>query len=92
LSCFFIFNGKNFIGSLAFSPRLHVARAFFFSGFFFVKMVLVKLYTLALLWLRYSTARAMGSVKVSGKKFFTIFDNQSFQLKRKKFLPGTRRA
>jgi len=34
LSCFF-FNGKNFNGSLAFFPRLHVVRAFFFSGFFF---------------------------------------------------------
>mgnify|MGYP001010570937 FL=1 len=43
----FIFSGKNFPGSLAFFPRLHVERAFFFSGFFFVEMVLIKLYTMA---------------------------------------------
>ena len=35
------------IGGLAFFPRLHVARAFFFPGFFFVEMVLIKLYTMA---------------------------------------------
>lgn len=33
--------------ALAFFPRLHVARAFFFSGFFFVEMVLIKLYMMA---------------------------------------------
>jgi hypothetical protein len=34
LSCFFIFNGKNFIGSLAFFPRLHLATSFLFFRFF----------------------------------------------------------
>jgi hypothetical protein len=33
------FRGKNFTGSLAFFPHLHVGGAFFFSGFFFVEMV-----------------------------------------------------
>jgi hypothetical protein len=33
--------------ALAFFPRLHVARAFFFPGFFFVEMVLIELYTMA---------------------------------------------
>jgi hypothetical protein len=42
-----ILRGKNFTGSLAFFPRLHVGVAFFFSGFFFVEMALIKLYTMA---------------------------------------------
>jgi hypothetical protein len=33
--------------ALAFYPRLHVERAFFFSDFFFVEMVLIELYTMA---------------------------------------------
>jgi hypothetical protein len=33
--------------ALAFFPRLHVSGAFFFSGFFFVEMAQVELYTMA---------------------------------------------
>jgi len=56
--------------ALAFFPRLHVVRAFFFSGFFFVEMVLIKLYTLAYLWLRYRPSEREGKCQGFRQKVF----------------------